>query len=256
MALRNDYDRLVSYYKGTIKAEKEKVEQLGGLCVIGSRCFDSLAVEQQVRGRSGRQGAKGESHICYSISDNTLRQLFGNNYQSIVNMYTTLDIDEIESRLLTNAIRSSRKKLQLEEQKRLLNSPNILYYKQAREVIIGLMERICTGKLGFKQALKECFGKKRDEYAVYIRRLEEREEKDGLLTDKAAASRLKYYLPDMWERYLTQMKQETLKAEVLYGDQKQRRKHLSSFSEKMSADLAAQALKQTLAALLAPKSDK
>ncbi len=256
VALRNDYDRLVSYYKGTIKAEKEKVEQLGGLCVIGSRCFDSLAVEQQVRGRSGRQGAKGESHICYSISDNTLRQLFGNNYQSIVNMYTTLDIDEIESRLLTNAIRSSRKKLQLEEQKRLLNSPNILYYKQAREVIIGLMERICTGKLGFKQALKECFGKKRDEYAVYIRRLEEREEKDGLLTDKAAASRLKYYLPDMWEKYLTQMKQETLKAEVLYGDQKQRRKHLSSFSEKMSADLAAQALKQTLAALLAPKSDK
>ncbi len=244
MLLRDNYDRLVSYYKGVMNPEKKCIEDLGGLCVIGSKCFDSLAVEQQVRGRAGRQGAKGESYLCYSLSDPGLRKLFGDRYQSMVAMYARMNIEVLDSKFLFNTIYSCRKNLQTRNHKCLLDTPHMLYFQFAREQILGLKEQICKRQLSLEQLLEKysCFN--RAHYMECLNNIYAKQQTLPVALRDNYIHFIQHFLSLAWEEYLIVMQAEISKAERLWDDKKKQQKHLTAFSKSCSSRLITEAIQK------------
>lgn len=240
--LRDDYNRLVSYYKGITNPEKERIEALGGLCVIGSKCFDSLAVEQQVRGRSGRHGAKGESYFCYSLSDPGLKQLFGNRYSGIVSLCERMGVDVIDSKFLFNSIQNARRRFQAEKYKGLLETPNMLYYRAARQRILGLGEEIEKNRLPWEQVLEKYGSQTKAEHKALLEQIAAVEPNSRFTMEKYYFRYIRRYLADAWERYLAAMQDEIERTNGFWPDQKKQKKHLTAFSEQCCKQYLQEAL--------------
>ena len=97
-------------YKEAIKGEAEKVRAAGGLFILGTERHESRRIDNQLRGRAGRQGDPGESRFYLSLEDDIMR-LFGS--ERVMGMMETLGVDEdtpIEQKMLTNAIESAQKR--------------------------------------------------------------------------------------------------------------------------------------------------
>ena len=136
--LRKRYAFLCALYWRRFSEKKEMVEKLGGLCVIGTTCFDDLRTEQQMRGRAGRQGSPGESHVFYSFDDDQFRRLLGDRYQLFLRMMQ--DVDEgINSSMLDRAILRARMKIQSSHFLRPDQTPDALYYTQARKRLLSVI---------------------------------------------------------------------------------------------------------------------
>ena len=109
---RNTFNQLVKKYKEQIKDEAEKVRQLGGLMIIGTERHESRRIDNQLRGRCGRQGDPGVTVFYLSLEDDLMR-LFGG--ERIQHMMTTLNVEEdmpIQMKMLTNSIESAQKKVE------------------------------------------------------------------------------------------------------------------------------------------------
>ena len=129
---------------GIVKQEKEKVIQLGGLHVLGTERHEARRIDNQLRGRSGRQGDPGSSRFYLSLEDDLLR-IFGS--ERISHIMDRLGIEEdqpIEHRLVTRAIESAQRKVEahnFEIRKHLLEYDNVMnkqrevIYSQRREVL-------------------------------------------------------------------------------------------------------------------------
>ncbi len=129
-----------------VQKEKEKVIQLGGLHVLGTERHEARRIDNQLRGRSGRQGDPGSSRFYLSLEDDLLR-IFGS--ERISSIMDRLGIDEdqpIEHRLVTRAIENAQRKVEahnFEIRKHLLEYDNVMnqqrevIYSQRREVLIG-----------------------------------------------------------------------------------------------------------------------
>ena len=143
---REQFKELVEKYDAQIKEEKEKVIEAGGLKIIGTERHESRRIDNQLRGRSGRQGDPGESQFYIGLDDN-LMKIFGGD--AITKVYNTLGADEnmpIKSKMISNAVENAQKKVESRNftmRKNVLkyddvmNAQREIIYKQRREVLDG-----------------------------------------------------------------------------------------------------------------------
>ncbi|MBR3077425.1 MAG: preprotein translocase subunit SecA, partial [Oscillospiraceae bacterium] len=109
LAVRADFDKLYHQYKQITDAEAERVKAVGGLFIVGTERHESRRIDNQLRGRSGRQGDPGESRFYLSLQDDVMR-LFGS--ERIMGMMESLGIDEdtpIDAKILSGAIENAQK---------------------------------------------------------------------------------------------------------------------------------------------------
>ena len=133
-------------YKDEIKKEAEKVREVGGLFILGTERHESRRIDNQLRGRAGRQGDPGESRFYLSLEDDIMR-LFGS--ERVMGMMEKLGVDEdtpIEQKMLSNAIENAQKQVEsrnFQTRKNVLqyddvmNTQREVIYKQRRQVLDG-----------------------------------------------------------------------------------------------------------------------
>ncbi len=149
---RETYKALLEKYAAGIRENAEKVVAAGGLFVLGTERHESRRIDNQLRGRSGRQGDPGESRFIISMEDDILR-LFGS--ERIQNMMETLGIDEdmpIDQKMLTGAIENAQRRVEsrnFEVRKHVLEYDDVMNVQ--RGVIYGQRAR-GAGRRGFKAA--------------------------------------------------------------------------------------------------------
>ncbi len=110
LTARKNYAELLKKYKDEIAPEAAKVREAGGLCIIGTERHESRRIDNQLRGRSGRQGDPGVTKFYISLEDDLMR-LFGG--ERLYNMMETLNVDEntpLEMKMLTKSIESAQRK--------------------------------------------------------------------------------------------------------------------------------------------------
>ena len=132
--------------RGTDIKLDDVAREVGGLKIIGTERHESRRIDNQLRGRSGRQGDPGESKFYISLEDDLMR-LFGS--ERLISMFNTLGIpenQEIEHKMLTNAIESAQKKIEsnnfgirknLLEYDQVMNEQREIIYKERRQVLDG-----------------------------------------------------------------------------------------------------------------------
>ena len=133
-------------HKAQIKPEADKVREAGGLFILGTERHESRRIDNQLRGRAGRQGDPGESRFYLSLEDDIMR-LFGS--ERVMGMMEKLGVDEdtpIEQKMLTNAIEGAQKQVEsknFQQRKSVLeyddvmNTQREVIYKQRRQVLDG-----------------------------------------------------------------------------------------------------------------------
>ena len=146
LAAREHYRALVAEFDMQIKEEAEKVKAAGGLFVLGTERHESRRIDNQLRGRAGRQGDPGESRFFLSLEDDLLR-LFGSD--RLLGMVNTLGMDDdtpIKAGILSSSIENAQKRIEgtnFERRKNVLqfddvnNQQRELIYRQRREVLEG-----------------------------------------------------------------------------------------------------------------------
>ncbi|MCD7730000.1 MAG: preprotein translocase subunit SecA [Oscillospiraceae bacterium] len=144
---RKIYRELYAKYDAEVKEKAEKVKEAGGLFILGTERHESRRIDNQLRGRAGRQGDVGESRFFLSLEDDLMR-LFGGD--RITGMMDTLKVEEdmpIEAKMLTRIIESSQKKV---EGRNFAIRKNVLNYDDVmsaqREIIYGQREKVLNGE--------------------------------------------------------------------------------------------------------------
>ncbi|BAC09403.1 preprotein translocase subunit SecA [Thermosynechococcus vestitus] len=145
-ALRDAFNRIREEYEVVTKKEHEEVVALGGLHVIGTERHESRRIDNQLRGRAGRQGDPGSTRFFLSLEDNLLRIFGGDRIASIMN---AMRIDEdmpIESPLLTRSLENAQRKVetyyydirkQVFEYDEVMNNQRRAIYAERRRVLEG-----------------------------------------------------------------------------------------------------------------------
>ena len=143
---RAHYKELKDKFEEKIKEEKEKVVAAGGLKIIGTERHESRRIDNQLRGRSGRQGDPGESRFYISLDDD-LMKIFGGD--KIVKVYEKLGADEdmpINSKIISNAVESAQKRVEgknfsirkhVLQYDDVMNSQREIIYAQRKQVLDG-----------------------------------------------------------------------------------------------------------------------
>ena len=143
---RRQYAQAEAKYKEAIKAEAEKVRAVGGLFILGTERHESRRIDNQLRGRAGRQGDPGETRFFLSLEDDIMR-LFGS--ERVMGMMEKLGVDEdtpIDAKMLSGAIENAQKQVEsrnFQTRKNVLqyddvmNTQREVIYKQRRQVLDG-----------------------------------------------------------------------------------------------------------------------
>ena len=162
LSARAKFKELEAKFDNEIKDEKQKVVEAGGLKIIGTERHESRRIDNQLRGRSGRQGDPGDSKFYIGLDDD-LMKIFGGD--RITKVYNTLGADEdmpIQSKLLSSTVESAQKKVEgrnFSIRKNVLsyddvmNTQREIIYKQRREVLDG--ENIKDNVLGMMDSTVE-----------------------------------------------------------------------------------------------------
>lgn len=144
---RAKFEELNSKYKDELKEEAEKVREVGGLFIIGTERHESRRIDDQLRGRAGRQGDPGTSKFFLSTEDDLMR-LFGGERMKV--MMERLNVDEdtpIEVQMLTKIIASSQEKVEMRNfgiRKDVLQYDDVL--NRQREIIYGQRDQVLNGE--------------------------------------------------------------------------------------------------------------
>ena len=131
-----EYERLFKEFTASCSAEHERVVKAGGLAIIGTERHESRRIDNQLRGRSGRQGDPGTSRFYLSLEDNLLRLFGSEKIQPLMGKLGLKDGEAIESSVLSRIIENSQKKveeLHFDIRKQLLAYDNVM--NQQREAI-------------------------------------------------------------------------------------------------------------------------
>ncbi len=112
LTARAEYQALYDQYKGEIADEAEKVRAAGGLYIIGTERHESRRIDNQLRGRSGRQGDPGETRFFLSLEDELLRLFGGERIQSLMSTLKVDDDTPLEAKLLSSTIESAQAKVE------------------------------------------------------------------------------------------------------------------------------------------------
>ena len=141
------WDGTVAAMKEQVAAEAEEVKAAGGLYVLGTERHESRRIDNQLRGRSGRQGDQGESRFYLSLGDELMRRFNGQMVESIMNRFNLPDDVPIEAGMVTKAIRSAQTQV---EQQNFEIRKNVLKYDEVlnkqRTVIYDERRRVLAGE--------------------------------------------------------------------------------------------------------------
>ncbi|MFI9104570.1 preprotein translocase subunit SecA [Streptomyces fildesensis] len=133
--------------EAAVKAEFEEVKELGGLYVLGTERHESRRIDNQLRGRSGRQGDPGESRFYLSLGDDLMRLFKAQMVERVMSMANVPDDVPIENKMVTRAIASAQSQV---EQQNFEIRKNVLKYDEVlnrqREVIYGERRRVLEGE--------------------------------------------------------------------------------------------------------------
>ena len=146
LAARAYFDEAVARYKKQISVDADEVRAAGGLFVIGTERHESRRIDNQLRGRSGRQGDPGESRFYLSMEDDLMR-LFGG--ERVYNVMSALNIPEdqpLEMKMLSNSIESAQKKVEgmnFARRKSVLDYDDVM--NKQREVIYNERRKVLDG---------------------------------------------------------------------------------------------------------------
>ncbi len=146
LAARTQYAEALAKYKAVTDAEADRVRAVGGLFVLGTERHESRRIDNQLRGRSGRQGDPGETRFYIAMSDDLMRLFGGERLQGLME---TLRIDDdmpIDQKILSNAIENAQKKVESQnfqsrkhvlEYDDVMNTQRGIIYEQRQRVLDG-----------------------------------------------------------------------------------------------------------------------
>ena len=147
LAIRKRYEELLAKFKAELSEEAKKVREVGGLFIIGTERHESRRIDNQLRGRSGRQGDPGESRFYLSLQDDLMR-LFSSD--RIMGMMDTLGLDEdtpIDAKILSGAVENAQKNV---ESRNFRSRKSVLEYDDVmntqREVIYAQRQKVLDGE--------------------------------------------------------------------------------------------------------------
>ena len=146
LAVRAKYKELLAKYKGQMAQEAQQVKEAGGLYIIGTERHESRRIDNQLRGRAGRQGDPGESRFFLSLQDDLMR-LFSSD--RIMGMMDALGLDEdtpIDAKILSGAVENAQKSVEsrnFRSRKSVLEYDNVM--NTQREVIYAQRQKVLNG---------------------------------------------------------------------------------------------------------------
>ena len=147
LEIRSRYESLLAQFKAEMAQEAEQVRQAGGLFIIGTERHESRRIDNQLRGRSGRQGDPGESRFYLSLQDDLMR-LFSSD--RIMNMMDSLGLDEdtpIDAKILSGAVENAQRSVEsrhFRSRKSVLEYDNVM--NTQREVIYAQRQKVLRGE--------------------------------------------------------------------------------------------------------------
>ncbi len=144
---RKTYSELFRSFTDEISAEADEVRALGGLYIIGTERHEARRIDNQLRGRSGRQGDPGKSIFFIALDDDLMRLFGGEKIEKMVNSMGLPDDEPIEQKILTSAIENAQKKV---EGKNFSIRKYVLQYddvmNKQREIIYGQRKMVIDGE--------------------------------------------------------------------------------------------------------------
>ncbi len=147
MAARDVYRRLYNEFKKTTAVEHDQVVAQGGLHIIGTERHESRRIDNQLRGRAGRQGDPGSSRFYISLEDDLMRLFGSDRLTGIVNTLGLEDNQPIEHRILSKAIENAQKRVEgknFDIRKHVLQYDDVM--NTQREVIYGQRKQVLNGE--------------------------------------------------------------------------------------------------------------
>ena len=149
------YQELYNKYNADVKEKAVKVREVGGLFILGTERHESRRIDNQLRGRSGRQGDEGESCFFLSVEDDLMRIFAGDRLENMLKMFNIDETMPIESKRLTSIIESSQKKVEgrnFSIRKNVLNYDDVM--NTQREIIYKQRSQVLDGEDLHKDILK------------------------------------------------------------------------------------------------------
>ena len=144
---REDYQNLVKKFKEETDKEAEEVKKVGGLRIIGTERHESRRIDNQLRGRSGRQGDPGSSRFYISADDDLIRLFAGDRFKETMEKIDSPEDEPVEAKILTRLIESAQRKV---EGNNFSIRKNVLKYddvmNKQREVIYAERRRVLEGE--------------------------------------------------------------------------------------------------------------
>ncbi len=144
---RQTFKELNQKYRDDIKDEAEKVREAGGLCIIGTERHESRRIDNQLRGRAGRQGDPGMSRFYLSCEDDLMRLFGGDRMKAMMERLSVDEETAIENKMLSNIIENSQEKVELRNfgiRKDVLQYDDVM--NRQREIIYGQRDQVLNGE--------------------------------------------------------------------------------------------------------------
>lgn len=142
-----EFAEAVQRIKPQVEAERAEVRSLGGLYIIGTERHESRRIDNQLRGRSGRQGDPGESRFYLSLEDKLMRIFNGERIQKIMEMLNIPEDEPITAKMVTNAIEGAQRKVEghnFDIRKNLMEYDSVM--NAQRNAIYGMRRKVLEGQ--------------------------------------------------------------------------------------------------------------
>ena len=154
-ALRDRYKKVYEYYKAQTDAEKEQVISVGGLCILGTERHESRRIDNQLRGRAGRQGDIGMSVFFLSLEDDLIMRFGGERMKALYRFFKIDEDTPLQSKMLSHGIENAQKNI---EGRNFGIRKNVLQYddvmNKQRLVMYGERMNVLRGEDVHQQVLK------------------------------------------------------------------------------------------------------
>ena len=146
-ALRERYKKVYAHYKAETDAEKEKVKEAGGLCIIGTERHESRRIDNQLRGRAGRQGDIGMSVFFLSLEDDLVLRFGGERMKSLYNAFKIDEDTCLQSKMLSHGIENAQRNIEgrnfgirknVLQYDDVMNKQRIVMYENRMNVLRGV----------------------------------------------------------------------------------------------------------------------